>query len=191
MELNVRNLTNEAALKLRKLRDKLGYSRGEMASYLGVTRSGYNKNESGETFPGIQSLYRLSRDHDISLDWFFFSKGPSTFNEKTGSEELKRRVTELEAALEDARRREEELKKEAALEEERSRVEELKKEASTGPGTDNRDRDMASELKELIGHMEQIPLLYHEIMVHYHRFKLDNRRLVEVSVSGKNGKGDR
>lgn len=39
--------------------------------------------------------------------------------------------------------------------------------------------EVKAEIQELAAHMEAIPLLYHEILTHFQRFKIDNRVLVE------------
>ncbi len=39
------------------------------------------------------------------------------------------------------------------------------------------------EVRELLDCMARVPLLYHEILVHFQRFKVDNRDLLEVSSS--------
>ncbi len=77
-----RAMLQEVALKLRKLRKLLGYSKIQMAARVGVTPSGYYRNEAGETFPNFKTLRMLCNEHDISMDWFIFNKGPMYFKEK-------------------------------------------------------------------------------------------------------------
>lgn len=38
------------------------------------------------------------------------------------------------------------------------------------------------EIKDLLAHMEKVPLLYHEILVQFHRFRMDYRELVEGAM---------
>jgi transcriptional regulator with XRE-family HTH domain len=38
------------------------------------------------------------------------------------------------------------------------------------------------ELQELLEHMKHIPLLYHEVLVHFQRFKAENRELVDAAM---------
>ena len=149
-----RSLVQEAGVKLRKLREQLNYSLKEMAVHLGVTRAAYWKNENGESFPGYQSLRRLSEVHDISMDWFIFNKGPMYGQEKGRDEEL------------------EELKKELALEREKNAGMERKREMELKP-----------ELKELVAHMDRIPVLYHDVLLRFQKFILENKELVETSMN--------
>jgi transcriptional regulator with XRE-family HTH domain len=41
------------------------------------------------------------------------------------------------------------------------------------------EREPRPEVEELVEHMERIPLLRHELLRVFHRFKLDNRELVD------------
>ena len=68
--------------RLRTIRRQLNYNQQQMASALGLKRSGYFKNEEGDTFPGVSTLFRLQKDHDISMDWLIFNKGPMVFKMK-------------------------------------------------------------------------------------------------------------
>ncbi len=68
--------------RLAKVRRHLNYSRPEMARILGLKNSGYSKNESGETFPGVNTLSLLQKNFDISMDWLLFNKGPMVFKDK-------------------------------------------------------------------------------------------------------------
>jgi len=68
--------------RLAKVRRQLNYSRQEMARMLGLNHSGYSKNESGETFPGVNTLSLLQKNFDISMDWLIFNKGPMVFKDK-------------------------------------------------------------------------------------------------------------
>lgn len=140
-------------LKLRKLKD---YTRPQMASYLGITCSGYNKNENGIAFPSLDTLSRLSTADNISMDWFLFNKGPIKYDEKEKAEEI------------------EALKKELAQKTESAPVREKIRKANGA--------EVKAEIQELVEHMEAIPLLYHEILTHFQRFKIDNRSLIESSM---------
>jgi transcriptional regulator with XRE-family HTH domain len=68
--------------RLIRLRKHLNYSLEEMARKLGLSKSGYYKNEGGLSFPGLETLDCLQRDYDISMDWLMFEKGPMHFQEK-------------------------------------------------------------------------------------------------------------
>ncbi len=68
--------------RLIRLRKHLNYSLEEMARKLGLSKSGYYKNEGGLVFPGLETLDCLQRDYDISMDWLIFEKGPMHYQEK-------------------------------------------------------------------------------------------------------------
>ncbi|NIM15965.1 MAG: helix-turn-helix domain-containing protein [Candidatus Aminicenantes bacterium] len=156
-----RSLIQGAGLRLKKVRELLNFPRKEMARRLDVKNVTYYKNENGETFPGLQTLSRLSNEFDISMDWFLFNKGPVYYKEKGSEAELEKAQEELEME------REKKGKKGKAVEE-------------TAAGT---EIEMKPEVKALLAHMERIPLLYHEVLVHFQRFKIENRDLVEASMA--------
>jgi len=64
------------------LRNHFNYSLDEMARKLGLSKSGYFKNEGGFNFPGLKTLDLLQRSYDISMDWFLFGKGPMNYTQK-------------------------------------------------------------------------------------------------------------
>ncbi|NIM13976.1 MAG: helix-turn-helix domain-containing protein [Candidatus Aminicenantes bacterium] len=140
--------------RLRLLRKQLNYSAQEMAARLGLNYNSYYKNENSETYPGINTLYQLSEAHDISIDWLMFGKGPMYCQEKGREKELAELGKELELMREKLREQEEK----AGIR-------------------------FRPELQELLEHMERIPLLYHEVLVYFQRFKVENSELVEASMS--------
>jgi len=137
--------------RLQKLRTEAGYSKEAMAAHLGVTGSGYYKNEQGMNFPNMTILETLSEKDDISMDWLLMGKGPKHFMKGLG------RVRELENELETAKNKLE------------------------GAGQQSPPIESKPEVRELLDCMERVPLLYHEILVHFQRFKVDNRDLLESS----------
>ena len=68
--------------RLRQLRNHFNYSLDEMARKLGLSKSGYFKNEGGSSFPGLKTLDLLQRSYDISMDWLLFNKGPVNYTQK-------------------------------------------------------------------------------------------------------------
>lgn len=44
------------------------------------------------------------------------------------------------------------------------------------------ERSRGPELRELLDHMEKVPLLYHEIMVYFYKFKMTNNELIEAAL---------
>ena len=137
--------------RLQKLRKAAGNSKEAMAAHLGITGSGYHKNEQGIHFPNMDVLENLSEKDDVSMDWLLLGKGSEHFKEGLG------RLRELENELETAK---------GELEAARSKPSPVE----TKP-----------EVKELLDIMERVPLLYHEILAHFQRFKVDNGDLLEAA----------
>lgn len=95
-----RKLLEAIGSRLKKVRFTLGYSQEKMAPHLGVQRTGYAKNEKGETLPGLYALTVLANNFKISLDWLLCNKGPMYYKEKGaeqgfGMEVIKEDVQEL------------------------------------------------------------------------------------------------
>jgi hypothetical protein len=97
----------------------------------------------------------MSGDHDISMDWLLFGKGPMYCREKGKEKELAELGKELEL-----------MRVKMSEQEEKAAGIKLK-----------------PELNELLEQMERIPLLYHEMLAYFQRFKLENRELLEASIS--------
>ena len=99
-------------------------------------------------------------EDQVSLDWLIFSKGPMYFNEKE-------RAAEIEV-----------LKKQLSLKTE--------SEKAVPPDSEKEKKvawpDLKPGIKELVEHMEAIPLLYYEILGQFQRFKIDNKALVDSSM---------
>lgn len=81
-------IRKELGERLNALRYEKRFNRDQMAAWMGTTHSGYYKNEKGQNLPGIASLSRLANEHDISMDWLLFGKGPRLFKEKSKVEHL-------------------------------------------------------------------------------------------------------
>lgn len=137
--------------RIKELRHQLGLSRKDMARRLGLSRPAYYKNESGDTFPGIPTLRLLEKEYDISMDWLMFGKGAMHYNQE------KQRAAAMEKELA-------ELKKEREQERENMSVKE--KEMAGKLVIENKPG-----LAELFEWMDREPLLYHEVMVYFHKFK--------------------
>lgn len=160
--MNRKRVLQEAGDKLVQLRKKFNYSRDQMAGHFGVSRNAYYKNEVGMALPALPTLYRLAMENNLSMDWFLFSKGPMYYNEK----EKTREIEELKKQLE--------LEKEKQLEKEPGKEKEKAAVRAVG--------DMKPEIKELLEHMEAVPLLYYEILAYFQRFRVENKALVESSL---------
>jgi len=152
MKFNKRDILRKTGVRLRKVRGQLGYTRSEMAARLGITVNGYRKNESGECFPNPQSLFRLSSEYDVSMDWLYFNKGTMYHKEMKRLEDLEKAEPEgLEQQLADCKVQLEDLEQETAA-----------------------IRQAAPDVKEMVIHMEQYPILYHELLLHFHQFVKEN-----------------
>jgi len=99
-------ITHHIGARLRQIRKMLNHTRPDMAVELGINRSSYYKNETGETFPGTNTLYWLQKKYDISMDWLIFNRGPMYYKQKApvekkpGLEEQSPEVRQLLAAME-------------------------------------------------------------------------------------------
>ncbi|ADP32506.1 XRE family transcriptional regulator [Bacillus atrophaeus] len=59
--------------RLKKCRTSKGYSQQQMADFLGITRQGYGKYETGKAEPDLTTLTKLSNILGVSTD--FLLKG--------------------------------------------------------------------------------------------------------------------
>jgi len=142
MEFKRGTLLAQIGGRMKKLREQFNLSQGVMARKFNLSNSGYFKNETGNTFPGVRTLYRLSTEHGISMDWLLFGKGPQYYKDKEKEVELEKKEEEKNAAT-----------------------------------------DMRPEIRELLEYMARIPLLYHEILVHFENFRVEKKELVEITMS--------
>ena len=148
--------------RLKKIREHLGISREDMARRLGLSWPAYYKNEAGISFPRAAVLKRLEKEYDISMDWLMFGKGTMYYKKE------QERVASLEKELES-------IKKELENEREAAAVKE-REYTSKAAGI-----SITPELKALLDYMARVPLLHHELMAHFERFKMNNREFVETT----------
>jgi transcriptional regulator with XRE-family HTH domain len=132
MAINRKVLLQEIGKRLRRLRKDLNYSLEVMSRKLGVSKSGYYKNEGGITFPQLNTLHLLFYDFNISLDWLIFNQGPMYYKEKQQEIEL---------------------------------AGSKKKNGTLGL------EDKSPEVRELLDSMEHDPLLRHELLVYFYKYK--------------------
>ncbi|MCU0288315.1 MAG: helix-turn-helix domain-containing protein [Acidobacteria bacterium] len=134
MKIQTGNFQALVGKRLTSIRKGLGFNRSEMAAKLGLSPATYYKNETGFFLPGLDTLYCLHTEFDISLDWFLFGSEPIHNKEKqhTFAPEIKTMPLE---------------------------------------NTDANTR----ELRELLADMEQDPLLLHEIMLYYYKYKKNQK----------------
>lgn len=159
--MNRKELLKDIGYKLRKVRNTLNHSRPQMASRIGVVNSSYVRNENGETCPDIVSLRTLGRALGISLDWFICDKGPMYYKEKEEKPEEKPEEKEEEI------QKEMEAVREPALEQE--------------PGNET----WPAEIRELLDHMECIPLLRYELLAYFYKFKEEHKEMVVEAMKGQ------
>ncbi len=62
--------------RLQKIRNHFGYTQGQMAAQLELSRTSYSKNEKGVHLIDITTAVYLHNKMDISLEWLLFNKGP-------------------------------------------------------------------------------------------------------------------
>lgn len=113
--------------RLALIREELRLTRGEMASKLGLNQTTYYKNETGFFLPCLDTLSRLHKELDISVDWVLFGSQPMRNNEK---------------------------------------------QPIIAPDTITRRlENKLPDVKGLLNDMDQDPMLLHEIMLYYYRYK--------------------
>ncbi|NIM16550.1 MAG: helix-turn-helix domain-containing protein [Candidatus Aminicenantes bacterium] len=172
MDSRKKEILKAVAIRLKKVREQLGYSPKEMAFRLKITPGAYNKNEKGTNFPWLDTQRRLLEDFDISMDWFLFNKGTMFFKEK----DVREREKELEQAVEELKRQLEEEHKEH--EADRKKLEEECKKLEKAVQENEASIEKNPEVRELLDHMERVPMLYHEIMLHFQKFKVEKAELL-------------
>jgi transcriptional regulator with XRE-family HTH domain len=157
--MNKKELLKTISLKLLNLRKKMELSRPKMAGKIGLAVSSYYKNETGLNGPDVVTLHKLAERFKLSLDWLIMDRGEETY--KSRAEIKNEAKEEFEAAL----------KAEAASEPEP--VPEPEKEA------------LREDLKELMEHMDSIPLLRYEVLTMFHKFKESNKKMVEEAMKAE------
>jgi transcriptional regulator with XRE-family HTH domain len=80
--MNKKTLLKEIGNKLENICNSLRSSHSEMSDQLGIGKSTYTRNETGETAPNPLALNKLGNNFDVSLDWLICNKGPMYYKEK-------------------------------------------------------------------------------------------------------------
>ncbi|MCP4217718.1 MAG: helix-turn-helix transcriptional regulator [bacterium] len=75
--------------RLKQIRESLALDREKMARLLGIRKSGYCKNERGESMPRFKSLYIIAVRLGIAMDWFLLGRGPVYFKDVVKEAEKK------------------------------------------------------------------------------------------------------
>ncbi|HLP62055.1 MAG TPA: helix-turn-helix domain-containing protein [Candidatus Deferrimicrobium sp.] len=144
MKILTRNFSLAVGQRIALIRQEHQYPRSEMALKLGIHPDNYYKNEIGYSIPGMDTLYRLHTDFDISLDWLFFGSEPMHNKEKQPV---------------------------------------IAPEKKT-PGLENE----SPHVRELLDDMAQDPLLMHEMMLNYFKYK-QNKETPKPDTQKNNGAG--
>jgi transcriptional regulator with XRE-family HTH domain len=151
METIRKTILKGISSRFREIREQLGCSRKQLADGMKISIGAYNKNEIGVTLPRFNALYHLSEHYGISMDWLLFNKGMM---------ELKKNEAHLK-----------ELENTAAL---------LKEEAAKAGDEKTAVMLDKPEVKELLVYMKQEPVLYHEIMLHYQKYKKEHMTTMDT-----------
>ncbi|NIM11786.1 MAG: hypothetical protein GTO45_06675 [Candidatus Aminicenantes bacterium] len=148
-------LLREIGMRLRQVRRRFNLRQADMALQSDCKRTTYVKNESGETFPGALAFRRWADGLNISLDWLICDRGSMVYKPKEQIKEDTREKKEKETPKA--------LVVPKAVEE-------------------KEDITLSDDVRELLEHMEQVPLLYFEVLAFFHRFKLKYRELFEPTL---------
>jgi hypothetical protein len=101
------------------------------------------------------------------MDWLLFGRGPMFFKEKAQKEmELEHAMKELNTQLDRERKNHEaECKK---------KEEELKNQRQKASFIESRP-----DMKELLEHMEQDAIFYHELMLYFRKYKIEKKESIK------------
>ncbi len=154
MDFNRKKIIFETGRKLADLRKQLNLNLEIMARRMGLSKSGYFKNENGINFPALKTLFLLLKEHNISMDWFIFNQGPKDFRTKLEAVEMEAEKERLEK------------------EQERLKLEERKLERMGEDIKQLRELDdVMPEARELLKHMTQDPKLRYRMLLDFYEYK--------------------
>lgn len=95
-----KTILKDIALRLKKAREALGISSGDMARRIGTYPATYYKYENARSFPHFTILSRLGDSLGISLDWLILNKGPMFSEEKENKTAAKVLPAEIQELVE-------------------------------------------------------------------------------------------
>ena len=75
-------MNEEIIAKIKQLREAKGFTHNEMASKLHITRSAYQRLESGETYSWAKYLDELMQTFEITPQEFFKDVGKKVINQQ-------------------------------------------------------------------------------------------------------------
>lgn len=67
----MRNIDRERGLRLRAIREALGYSQTQICRVTGIKQSTWNNWENKGYRPGLDDAIKLAQTLDLSLDWVY------------------------------------------------------------------------------------------------------------------------
>jgi transcriptional regulator with XRE-family HTH domain len=146
-----KSLLKDFSYKLRKIRESLNYSHREMAAYFGTEKTNYTRYETGRIFPGFMGLYNFANISGVSLDWLICDRGPMYYKKEEEKDDSE--ISEAEKVIEE----------------------------KAGDNSKPAVKIPDGETRELLDYMEQIPLLRHEVMVSFYKFKEEHKEMVQAA----------
>lgn len=78
----------ECGMRVRKIREALGYTQEQMAEKINISISHYGKFERGQTVPSIDVMIEIAATLHISLDFLLIGK-------ESGSEIIKHQIRSM------------------------------------------------------------------------------------------------
>jgi len=155
--MDIKSMKSIFSSRIIELRQKLGYSTKSMSNCLNASQTSYRRYEQGKILPAYPGLYSIAEKLGISLDWLVCGKGPVYYKEK----ETKDQSEEKKETLQDLAK------------EKKETLQDLL------PGTP------LEEIKDLLGHMNRIPLLRHEIFTYFYKFKAEHKELIAEGMAAQ------
>jgi transcriptional regulator with XRE-family HTH domain len=149
MDVDRKEYLKEVGQRLKTAREKTKFSRRDVSWNMGFSPNVYGYYENGTYFPKPETLIYFSKKLNVSMDWLLLGKGPEEY-------EAKKELADLEAENR-------ELKKEIA---------QIKQSNETLP-------PMSPEMIEMAKEMNESLTLFHEMMLHYNRYKEGNTKTNE------------
>ncbi len=152
--------------RLKRIRQSLNLTKAEMGRRLLLNDKSYYKYETDERCPNTKTLKHFSQEYNISMDWLMFGIGGMYLNVDENRRQQETALVETRAKMQDA------LDQQAATEKRLLEAESKIKALTLKP-----------EISELVDSMEKMPVLHHEIMAYFQRFKGENAALIETTQS--------
>ncbi len=85
--MNRKELVQEIAARLKKMRLYFGSSGPKIANRLRIGKTSYYRNELGHTSPDLWTYFLLGRELGVSLDWLILNQGEMLYKKEAGTKE--------------------------------------------------------------------------------------------------------